>query len=433
MRYPPWTAALIAVTLGVSLASCSDNEGGGDGELAGHTIEVVAPWSGDEQQQFERVLSAFEERTGATVDYTSAGDELPTVLQTRVQGDTVPNVAIVAQPGLIRQLADSDALKPLAPDVLEVLDEHMAGAWREFGEVDGTPYGLYFKAANKSLVWYNDATFTETGAASPHTWEEFLEISNGLADMGVEPQSIGAADGWVLTDWFENIYLRTAGPEMYEKLSRHEIPWTDPSVREALEVMAELFGEDRLIAGGGGTALQTDFPDSVINVFGEEPEAAMLTGADFVGTVVSESTNADVGDTARTFPFPSIGGSGDSLVVAGDAAVAMKDDKPTRELLKFLASPEAGEEWAELGGFLSPNQNVSFDAYPDETTRGIAKHLIGAGDGVRFDLSDQVPAAFGATNGAGMWKTLQDFLADPDDVDGAMERLEADAAKAYDT
>ena len=45
------------------------------------------------------------------------------------------------------------------------------------------------------------------------------------------PVSIGGGDGWTLTDWFENVYIRTAGLAMYDKLTHHQIPWTDPSVR----------------------------------------------------------------------------------------------------------------------------------------------------------------------------------------------------------
>ena len=52
------------------------------------------------------------------------------------------------------------------------------------------------------------------------------------------PWSIAGADGWTLTDWFENVYLSQAGPEMYDQLTNHEIPWTDPSVEEALNTLA---------------------------------------------------------------------------------------------------------------------------------------------------------------------------------------------------
>jgi alpha-glucoside transport system substrate-binding protein len=99
--------------------------------------------------------------------------------------------------------------------------------------------------------------------------------------------------------------------------------------------------------------------------------------------------------------------------------------------MKFLAAPESGEVWAGLGGFLSPNKDIKSSAYPDEVTQDLARRIVDAGDNVRFDMSDLAPAAFGGTKGAGEWKDLQDFLADPKNVDGIMARLETNAAKAY--
>ena len=58
---------------------------------------------------------------------------------------------------------------------------------------------------------------------------------------GVPPYSIGGADGWTLTDLFENIYLRQAGPAKYALLTAHKIKWTDPSVTAALKTMAQVF------------------------------------------------------------------------------------------------------------------------------------------------------------------------------------------------
>ncbi|WP_262391711.1 hypothetical protein [Nocardiopsis sp. CNR-923] len=109
----------------------------------------------------------------------------------------------------------------------------------------------------------------------------------------------------MLTDWFENVYLQTAGPEMYDQLAAHEIPWTDPSVGVALETLAEVWGQERLLAGGTEGTLQTDFPTSVVNVFSDDPDAAMVVGADFVASVVSDSTNATVGGDATSSPSPT--------------------------------------------------------------------------------------------------------------------------------
>ncbi|MBC7269719.1 MAG: carbohydrate ABC transporter substrate-binding protein, partial [Streptomyces sp.] len=60
-----------------------------------------------------------------------------------------------------------------------------------------------------------------------------------------------------------------------------------------------------------------------------------------------------------------------------------------------------------------------------------AKSLVDAGDSVRFDMSDQAPAAFGGTKGVGEWKILQDFLRDPSDPEATAAELEKAAAKAY--
>ena len=103
---------------------------------------------------------------------------------------------------------------------------------------------------------------------------------------------------------------------------------------------------------------------------------------------------------------------------------------------RVLATAEAGEIWAARGGFLSPNEDVDLSVYPDDRTRDIARALLEAGDGFRFDLSDLQPVEFGGTTGSGMWAILRDLVADPadpPDVAGAAARLEAAAAAAWGT
>jgi alpha-glucoside transport system substrate-binding protein len=433
MRLKKVSAVLAAAAIVTAACSSGDAAGGsaGSASLQGQTVEVVGTWSGDEQAKFEQVLDAFKAKTGATVTYTPAGDELPTLLQTRLQGGTPPSVALLAQPGLMTQLAKAGSLKPLSAEVDKAVSDNSAAIWKQLGSVDGKLYGVYFKAANKSTVWYSEKSLAAVGATPPKTWDEFLTAGKAIVDTGQAAVSIAGADGWTLTDWFENVYLRTAGPENYDKLSRHEIPWTDPSVRKALEVLGQLFGDARLVAGSGSGALQTEFPKSVINVFGDEPKAAMVFEADFVAGVITANTKAKVGEDAKFFPFPSVNGSKPAVVAGGDVAVALKDDAGTKALMEFLASPEAGTVWAQLGGYLSPNKGIASDAYPDDVTRELAKQLIDAGDNVRFDMSDLAPSAFGGTKGAGEWKDLQDFLATPADLDGATKRLEENAAKSF--
>ncbi len=398
-------------------------------DLSGQTVEVAAVWSGAEQESFEEVLAGFEEATGAEVSFTSTGDDIATVLGTRIQGGDPPDVALLPQPGLLSDLAAQGNLVPIDDVVGDLVDANYAPVWRDLGSVDGTLYGVWFKAANKSTVWYNAGLFSDAGVEPPETWQEFVETARTLADFGVVPISLGGADGWTLTDWFENIYLRTAGPAMYDELTNHEIPWTDPSVTEALGILAEIFGDETLI-GSTDVALQNGFVESVTRVFSDDPEAAIVYEGDFVAGVISAETNSVPGEDALFFPFPSFDGSPPSVVGGGDVGVLLDDTEGGRALIQYLATAEAAETWAARGGFASPNSGVDPAVYPDDITRAAAEELVSA-EVFRFDLSDLVPAEFGGTVGQGMWGILQDFLRAPDDVDGTATRLEEGAARAF--
>ncbi|WP_198942173.1 ABC transporter substrate-binding protein [Streptomyces sp. CB02261] len=405
---------------------------GGALPLKGEKIEVAAVWTGPEQENFTKVLREFEKRTGATVTFVPAQDPIVNFLGTKIAGGSPPDVAMLPQVGAIQQAAAQKWLKPVGPEVKAQLAANYSRGWQELGAVDGTQYGVYFKAANKSLVWYNAAVFENAGATEPKTWKEFLSTAETISASGVTPVSVGGADGWTLTDWFENVYLSQAGPAKYDQLAKHTIKWTDPSVTAALTTLAELFGKPALLAGGTSGALQTEYPVSVTQTFtgGDQPKGAMVFEGDFAAVNIAQ-TKAKIGTDAKVFPFPTVGAGSSPVVTAGDAAVALKDTKGAQALLAFLASPDAAKIWAAEGGFLSPNKNLDPAAYPNDVQREIAKALIGAGDAFRFDMSDQMPQSFGGTPGKGEWKALQDFLKNPKDIAGTQARLEADAAKAY--
>jgi alpha-glucoside transport system substrate-binding protein len=448
----PGVRAVVALAVAgtVGLAGCSGGSGSGKAtgspsasgggssastvllpRLDGQKIEVAAVWTGPEQANFTKVLDEFEKRTGAQVTFVPAQDPIINFLGTKIAGGSPPDVAMLPQVGAIQQAVAQKWVKPLGAAARAELAKNYSKGWQDLGAVDGTPYAVYFKAANKSLVWYNTKVFDNAGATVPKTWPEFLKTADTLSASGVTPLSVGAADGWTLTDWFENVYLSQAGAQKYDELGKHQIKWTDPSVKQALTTLAQLFGRPDTIAGGADGALQTEFPASVTQTFtgGDTPKAAMVGAADFAGVNV-EQAKAKIGTDAKIFPFPAVGAKA-PVVTGGDAAVALKDTKGAQALLTFLASPDAAKIWAAQGGYISPDKNTDMSAYPDDVQRSIAQALVSAGDDFRFDMSDSMPQSFGGTPGKGEWKDLQDFLKNPKDVAGAQQKLEADAAKAF--
>ncbi|MGD3112727.1 ABC transporter substrate-binding protein [Streptomyces sp. YGL11-2] len=401
-------------------------------DLHGQHLEVAAVWTGPEQKNFMKVIERFDQLTGAKTDFVPTGDNVSTFLGTKIQGGGAPDVAFLPQPGVLAQFAKSGWLKPAEAAVEKQLKSNYSTGWQNLGAYQGKQYGVYFKAADKSTVWYNTKAFSTAGISSPPaTWSEFLKDAQTISDSGTPPVSVGGADGWTLTDWFENIYLSQAGPAKYDQLTKHQIKWTDPSVGKALTTLGQLFGKPTLLAGGTRGAVATEFPASVDQTFADPAKAAMVYEGDFVATNITSDTKAKIGTDAKVFPFPKADGGQAPMVVGGDVAVALKSSKGAQALLTYLASTDAARTEVKQGGFISPNKSLDLSAYPDATEQSLAKSLTAAGDNFRFDMSDQAPAAFGGTKGQGEWKDLQDFLAAPSDVAGAQSKLETDAAAAF--
>jgi alpha-glucoside transport system substrate-binding protein len=389
---------------------------------------VVGVWSGLEQQRFRDVLNDFEKSANVKIEFTSVGHAIATAVEQRLAQGRVPDVVMVPQPGLLRRLAREHRLIPLEGSVLDTVRRNYARVWQRLGSVHGRLYGVWYKAANKSLVWYNVSRFEQFGVVPPRDLPGLISLATEFAQHGIAAFSVGAADGWTLTDWFENIYMRTAGPSRYDQLTAHRISWTDPTVRTALETFGELLSP-QTVSGGIDGALRTTFEGSVSGVWQGTGAAPMVFEGDFVGGLL-RGAGARLGTDIDVFAFPGRADSSPAVIGGGDAAVLLRRSAAGTAFLRYLAGPRAAAIWASAGGFVSPNLNLDLRIYRDSITRNIARSVVESGDNFRFDLSDQAPAAFGGVEGQGMREALQDFLADRD-VSATAAELEAEAVAAY--
>ncbi len=409
------TDTAAAVAIGPLRAACPP--------LDRDAIEVAGVWSGREARSFARVLGRFERETGVEVRYAYETRDIAPKLRARVAQGCPPDVALLPQPGLMVELARAGALQPIGTLAGDLVRRGYGAAWRRLGSVDGRLYGVWFKASNKSMLWYRPAALRAAGVdGPPATWDALVRDGRRLAAAGIRPLSIAGADGWTLTDWFENVYLRDAGPRRYDQLARGEIPWTHRSVRRALARLGRLVGDEALV-GAPSEVLRTTFEASVRAALDADATAAMVAEGDFVRSFVRAGA-------PRFADFPAIGrGDRDALIVGGDVAVLCSRAAAARRLLRYLATPAAAEPWAHDGGFVSPNARVPASAYPDAMTQRTAARLSRART-VRFDLSDLQPPAFGATAGRGMWRLFQELAVRPDATRELARRLELAARAA---
>jgi alpha-glucoside transport system substrate-binding protein len=425
--------ALVAVTAGC---------GGGGGNSSSTTtaskssvsgnVTFFGVWTGTEQTIFKKVIAGFNKQyPKVKVDYKPEGNNLNTVLATRITGGNPPDIADIAQPGYVKQLAQQGHLKPITY-AKSVISQNFAPQWLKLGSVNGTLYALVYKASNKSTLWYNVPVFKQAGVSPPHTWTQLMGDAKTIKESGTPAWSLCGASGWTLTDLFENIYLRLYGPTKYDDLTAHKIKWTDPSVTKALTYMKDIVGDSSNIAGGTSGALQTDYPTCVDKAYATPPAAAMVPEADFVSSEILASTKAKPGTGFNVVPFPSITPGADSTAVeiAGDLLVTFRDNPAIEAFMKYLATPQAAEIWAKQGGFATGNKNMPASAYPDAITRATAEPIQTA-KAVVFDMSDEQPAAFGSTTGQGLWGGFQQFLQNPSNMSGFQQKMESDAEAAY--
>jgi alpha-glucoside transport system substrate-binding protein len=349
-------------------SQCTNDRGRG-------RLEVAGVWRGREARSFRAVLARFERRTGAKVTYAYETYDIAATLKERLDRGCPPDVALLPQPGLLRDLAKRGRLQPMGPAVRRLVSRNYAVEWRRRATVGGRLYGVWFKAANKSTFWYSRSAFERAHVHPPRTWPELLRVAARLHAAGIAPFSIAGAEGWTLTDWFENVYLATAGRANYDALARQKLAWTDPTVTAALERLAEIFGHGDWLAGGKNGALRTDFSESAGQVFGLNRLAAMLFEGDFVASRIAEQPAARKGDIGF-FAFPGQRGDPPPTIVGGDVAAQFTPKPLGRRLMEFLATPEAAVPWARAGGFISPNLHLDRDAYPDATTRRLARAVV---------------------------------------------------------
>ncbi len=446
-----WTVALVALALLAAACGTSDDTtttaaatGGTEattttaaeatttteGEsLAGETIEVMASWGGAEQAGFEEVLAAFTAATGVEVPYVSERD-MSTVLPTRIAGGNAPDVALIPRPGEIQSFVDDGVAISFADLGVDMgaIGGNYSDSVLDLGTFDGTLYGLLTASNSKSTFWYKPASFAEQGFEIPETFDELIAISDAYVAAGKTPLSIGGLDGWTLTDWFEILYVRVAGPDNYRQLFvTQEIPWTDPTVVTTMELFGAIISptDAKLLGGAAGTN-STGFIDAWDLVLGGDAE--MYYEGGFMGNFARDNFPDLVGGTDYTFfEFPEVDPAyGKPTVGGGDFAVAFTNTPASRAFIDFLATEEANTVWATAaeGNRITPHLGVSSTLFADPLTALEAGFLKSA-DIFVFDGSDLAPPAVG---GDAMFTGLQTFIQNPDDILGVLEFIENAAA-----
>jgi alpha-glucoside transport system substrate-binding protein len=345
---------------------------------AGNGVRVAVSWSATELAAFRSVLAGW----GGDYELVPFGDDIDAALGARTTGR--PHVVALPRLGLVdSNVGNLELLPPGAWDPL-------TWGWNLPG---GGDRALPFKLAHKSVVWFRRKVFAEHGLARPTTWDQWLALNDEIIERGLAPLSLGGADGWMLTGFFENILLRNFR-DTYDALAepgRDAGRWQSAEVRATFEMFGDICGRPGALAGGMNHALVQQFPDAVLEVF-RYHRAAMVVVPDFAESVIRHFGVPP--DEVDTFTFPARTEEAAPLVMAGDLFVLTRPaSQPALDLIRYLGTPAAPEPWIRhTGGFIAANPDSGKTFYSPTLARLSGELRTNQ---VRFDLADRLGAVGG--------------------------------------
>ena len=399
-----------------------------DGKYKGTVVTMTGPFTDEDAVKFNNSVKEFEEKTGIDIQYEGS-KQFEASISVRVDAGDAPDIVDFPQPGLLGNFVKAGKVVDLNTFMSEDwLKQNYKQSWLDMATMEGPDgpmmAGVWQRFNGKSLVWYPKAKFEEAGYEIPQTWDELMALTQQIADDGDTAWCIGiesgAATGWPATDWIEDIMLRTTSLENYDKWTRGELKFESPEVKNAAELMAQIWFNDDYVYGGRASIVSTFFGDAPTPMFEDPPKCWLHRQGNFITSFFPEGVEA--GKDYDFFYFPPIDAEyGKPFLVAGDIMAMFNDRPEVRAVMEFFSTGESVKAWLAAGGALSPHNDASLDWYGDDVERGIAE-LVQQADAVRFDGSDLMPGAVGAGS---FWKGMTDWIAGAIDLDTALKEIDA--------
>jgi alpha-glucoside transport system substrate-binding protein len=400
-----------------ALTSVADSTGKQVPTYKGKKVNIQTQWIGQEGIDFAAAVKDFATATGITIQIDSIGSSHETVLKTRIDGGTPPDLAMLAQPTPVLAYAAAGKVT----DVSTFMDATKLNA--EFPSTiglvskDGHIWGIPYKADVKSVIWYPIKAFAAKGYTVPKTWDELITLSNKIVTDGSNPWCVSAggpgdATGWQITDWVEEVVLKTKGLDYYNKWISHEVTFQDQGIKDAFAKVGQIFFTDKYVYGGATAIVPTDqktpmdpmFKDDMVNPGCWMQKIPTWYGPGFFPDqrASGQPSKYIIGTDVGIFPFPTIDpaqnnveGSADTLMVTVPPnGAALRDE--VKAVAEFLATPAGVQNYIRNGNAISANASTPKDWYVGHIKLQIAADIVNAASGIGFDASDLMPAKVGS-------------------------------------
>lgn len=379
------------------------------------TLTIVHPFTGDDDAAMMRAMIAAFGAIHPDVIVREEGSRDPESLARSLTSDgTPPDIIVLPHRAPLRGLAEDGVIRPL-DEVIDVgrLEREVVRRSLDIGRLDGALFAVPVRLSVKSLVWYQPRVFDAKGFAIPETWADMIALSDRMVAAGLTPWCIGieaqAATGWVLTDWVEDILLRTIGIEDFDRWVAGELAFASPEVAGALEDhLVPIWTDDAYVFGGRDRIATQDVLASAIGFLGDDPECGLHRQSLIVEDLIAiEDPDARFGVDYDFFLLPPVTPGERPILGGGDVATLATDAPSASLFMEFLSTAESGLAWASLGGMLSPFVPVIDSAVLPDGAVARSAEILAEATAFRFDGSDRMPREIGASSEPGsFWSEM---------------------------
>jgi alpha-glucoside transport system substrate-binding protein len=410
---------------------------GADKPFNGKAVTVQNQWIEGEGVNFRASVAPFEAATGIDVRVAEVPSGLhETTVAATIEGGNPADIIQLAQPSAIAAYGAAGKLVDIAtildPAKLQADYPATIGLYSSGESIWAIPY----KVDVKSVVWYPIKTFETAGYAVPTTWDELIALSDTIVAAGTNPWCVGIeasdATGWIITDWIEDVMLRTAGVEKYNQWASGELPFNSPEVKAAFDLVGKIMFTPDYVTGGSTAILATWQGDAMDPMFTDgtldNPQCWMQKQAPWYGPDFFPDAKASpdktsqfvVGEDVGLFYFPPIDpAQGNPALGSGDALMVTRDAPEVRALAQFLALPEGIKAWIDAGGALSANQSTPAEWYTGYKLQ-VANDIVANATSFGFDASDVMPES-----GKAFWNGVVDWIeADGTNTDAVLQQID---------
>ena len=398
------------------LAACGgDDSGGSSGGGVSFGINE-AEGSGPAYDRLKAMADAYGKEADTkvsvnAVDHNTFQESINTYLQ-GTPDDVFTwfagyRMAQFAENGLITDLSDEWPIDGLD-------DSFKEAATAPDGKQYFVPVSYYPWA-----VFYRKSVFEKNGWQPPTNDDDFMALMDDMQGKGITPFAFGDKDGWPAMGTFDILNMRLNGFDFHMSLMAGDEAWDGDQVKAVFEKWRTLLPYNQ------ADPLGRTWQEAATSM--GKGECGMYLLGTFVVDAISDVDDLDF------FTFPELDSSigADALDAPIDGfcvAAAGKNQDGGKAMAKWLgsaAAADAGNNGADAP-FIAANSGASTSTYSDLQKKSV--EVVSAAANIAQFMDRDTNADFANTV---MIPSIQDFLKNPDDIDGVTASIQEQANSIF--